>query len=83
MRVESREDGADSRVSILNSQLNPDTFSLSMYALARLVQFAGLVVAGSALFVGVMGKDARRELMVLGIGAAIFLLGYMLQRTTR
>ena len=54
-----------------------------MYALSRLVQFAGLVVAGSALFVGVMGKDARRELMVLGAGAAIFLLGYVLQRTTR
>lgn len=54
-----------------------------MYALARLVQFAGLVVAGSALFIGVMGKDARRELMVLGVGAGVFLLGYMLQRARR
>jgi len=54
-----------------------------MYALARLVQFAGLVVAGAAFFVGVMGKDARRELMILGVGAAIFLLGYVMQRARR
>jgi len=31
-----------------------------MYALSRLVQFAGLVVAGSALFAGLMQHDARR-----------------------
>jgi hypothetical protein len=54
-----------------------------MYALSRLVQFAGLVVAGAALWVGVMGHDARRELVVLGVGAGIFLLGYALQRARR
>ena len=54
-----------------------------MYALARSVQFLGLVVAGAALFVGVLGHDVRRELTLLGIGAATFLAGYALQRRAR
>ncbi len=54
-----------------------------MYAVARAVQFLGLIVAGAALFVGLLGHDARRELVQLGIGAAIFLAGYGLQRSTR
>jgi len=54
-----------------------------MYAVSRLVQFAGLVVAGSALFVGLMQHDARRELLILGVGAGIFFAGYALQRVRR
>ena len=54
-----------------------------MYALARVVQFLGLVVAGSALFVGFLGHDARRELIVLGIGAALFFAGRGLQKGFR
>ncbi len=54
-----------------------------MYVLGRTLQFLGLVVSGSALFVGVLGKDARRELAVLGFGAAIFFAGWMLQRGRR
>ena len=50
-----------------------------MYAFARLVQFLGLVVAGSALFVGVFGQNVRRELLLLGIGAGIFFAGRALQ----
>jgi len=52
-------------------------------AAGRVVQFLGLVVAGSAFFVGVFGRDERRELWLLGIGAAIFFGGWMLQRTRR
>lgn len=54
-----------------------------MYRAGRAVQFLGLVVAGSALFVGVIGQNSRRELLILGIGAAIFFAGWMLQRTRR
>ena len=54
-----------------------------MYALARAVQFLGLVVAGAALFVGFVGHDARRELLVLGIGAALFFAGRGLQKGFR
>jgi len=54
-----------------------------MYAVSRAVQFLGLIVAGAALFVGVLGHDVRRELMLLGIGAAIFFAGYGLQRSAR
>lgn len=54
-----------------------------MYALARAVQFLGLVVAGSALFVGLLGHNVRRELLLLTVGAAIFLAGYGLQRGHR
>ena len=51
-----------------------------MHRLGRATQLLGLVVAGSALFVGVLGHDARRELMILGIGSGIFFAGYLLQR---
>lgn len=54
-----------------------------MCSTARAVQFLGLVVAGSALFVGLLGHDVRRELLLLGIGAAIFAVGYALQRGIR
>ena len=54
-----------------------------MYAAGRAVQFLGLVVAGSAFFVGVIGRNSRRELLILGIGAAIFFAGWMLQRGRR
>ena len=54
-----------------------------MYAAGRAVQFLGLVISGSAFFVGVFGQNTRRELMLLGIGAAIFFAGWMLQRGRR
>jgi len=54
-----------------------------MYAAGRAAQFLGLVISGSAFFVGVIGRNERRELWLLGIGAAIFFAGWMLQRTRR
>jgi hypothetical protein len=54
-----------------------------MYRLSRAVQLLGLVLAGSALFVGVLGHDVRRELLLLGIGAAVFFAGQVLQRGSR
>jgi hypothetical protein len=52
-----------------------------MHKIGRSVQFIGLVVAGAALFVGVLGHEVRRELLLLGLGAGIFAAGYMLQRS--
>ncbi len=54
-----------------------------MYKLSRSVQFIGLVVAGSALFVGLLSHDSRRELMLLGVGAALFFTGQFLQRSAK
>lgn len=54
-----------------------------MYRISRAVQFLGLVVAGAAFFVGVLGHDVRRELVLLGIGAGLFFAGQALQRGTR
>jgi hypothetical protein len=54
-----------------------------MYRISRAVQFLGLVVAGAAFFVGVLGHDVRRELVLLGIGAGIFFAGQAMQRGTR
>jgi len=51
--------------------------------LARPVQFAGLVIAGAAFFVGVIGHDERRELLLLAIGASVFTAGWLLQRGLR
>jgi hypothetical protein len=54
-----------------------------MYVAARLIQFLGLVIAGSALFVGLFGHNVRRELLLLAVGAGVFLSGYALQRGAR
>jgi len=54
-----------------------------MPRLGRSVQFLGLVVAGAALFVGILSHDSRRELMLLGIGAGLFFSGQALQRSGR
>lgn len=54
-----------------------------MYAAGRAVQFLGLVISGAAFFVGVFAGNVRRELLLLGIGAAIFFAGWMLQRGRR
>jgi len=54
-----------------------------VYALSRAVQLLGLVVAGSAFFVGVIGHNVRRELLLLGLGAGIFFAGQALQRSSR
>ncbi len=54
-----------------------------MYRISRAVQFLGLVVAGAAFFVGVLGHDVRRELVLLGIGAGLFFAGHALQRGAR
>ncbi len=54
-----------------------------MYRISRAIQFLGLVVAGAAFFVGVLGHDVRRELVLLGIGAGVFFAGQALQRGAR
>jgi hypothetical protein len=51
-----------------------------MYRIARAIQFLGLIVAGAAFFVGVLGHNVRRELLLLGIGAGIFFAGRALQK---
>ena len=51
-----------------------------MRAAGRAMQFAGLVVTGIALFVGIGGGDARREILVLAVGAAVFFGGRLLER---
>ncbi|MDQ6894914.1 MAG: hypothetical protein M3167_19845 [Acidobacteriota bacterium] len=50
-----------------------------MYALARALQFLGLVVTGFGFFVGVFGGNVRGELALLGVGAALFFGGRLLQ----
>ena len=54
-----------------------------MYRFSRAVQFLGLVIGGVALFVGFLGHNVRRELVLAGIGAGIFFAGYALQRSAR
>lgn len=54
-----------------------------MYRFARAVQFLGLVISGAALFVGLLGHNVRRELVLAGLGAGIFFAGHALQRSAR
>ena len=46
---------------------------------ARILQLLGLVVSGAGFFSGVIGGNVRLELVLLGVGAAIFFLGRLIQ----
>lgn len=50
-----------------------------MYRLGRLLQFLGILVTGFAFFEGVLGGEVRREVLLLGVGAATFFSGRALQ----
>lgn len=54
-----------------------------MRALARLLQMAGLIVTGIGFFDGVIAGNARRELLLLGLGMALFFGGRALQGMER
>jgi hypothetical protein len=43
------------------------------------MQLTGLVVTGIGLWDGLLGGNVRRELVLLGIGAALFFAGRWLQ----
>jgi len=49
------------------------------YAIARALQFLGLIVTGFGFFAGVIGGNVRGELVLLAVGAAIFFGGRWLQ----
>lgn len=51
-----------------------------MRSAARVLQLLGLIVTGLAFFTGVLGRNERLELVLLGLGAAIFFLGRWMER---
>lgn len=51
-----------------------------MHAAGRVLQFLGLVMTGIALFEGIASGNARRELLLLAIGAGVFFAGRLLER---
>jgi len=50
---------------------------------ARVLQLLGLIVAGAGFFSGVIGGNVRLELALLGVGAAVFFLGRLIQKSER
>ena len=50
-----------------------------MYEAARVLQLLGLIVSAAGFFSGVIGGNVRLELVLLGVGAAIFFLGRLIQ----
>ena len=54
--------------------------SCIMNHLARAMQFIGLLEMGYGLFIGLYEGDIGREIRFAGIGGALFLIGWLLQR---
>jgi hypothetical protein len=55
-----------------------------LYTLARLMQFAGLLILPVAMAGQVEGSlDLRQMLTLTGIGIGVFFLGWLLQQATR
>jgi hypothetical protein len=50
---------------------------------ARILQLLGLVVSGAGFFSGVIGGNVRLELVLLGVGAAIFFLGRLIEKSPK
>jgi hypothetical protein len=55
-----------------------------LYSVARLLQFAGLLVLPVAMAGNIAEKlDLRQMLMVAGVGIGLFATGWLLQQVTR
>ena len=54
-----------------------------MLGAARILQLLGLVVSGAGFFSGVIGGNVRLELVLLGVGAAIFFLGRLMEKSAK
>jgi hypothetical protein len=46
---------------------------------AKTLEVTGLVLVGMALLIGLRDDDMNRELMTLGLGAVVFLAGWLLE----
>ena len=53
-----------------------------MHLIARILQLLGLILAGIGLFIGLYVQDVKLELALGGLGAILFLVGWMLQKRT-
>ena len=51
-----------------------------MFYLGKLLQLSGMVTAAWALVLGVQTNDMYRELVLLGTGAGVFVLGNLVLR---
>ena len=54
-----------------------------MFYLGKLLQVSGMVTVVWGFVVGVWGQDSRGELLLLGLGAGVFLLGVLVLRRSR
>lgn len=50
------------------------------YYLGKFLELNGMVLLGLGLFRGLVSDDVKGEIAMLGIGAAVFLLGYLLEK---
>jgi hypothetical protein len=51
-----------------------------LFYLGKFLELNGLVLLGFGLIWGVVREDMKGELTLLGVGVAIFLAGYLLER---
>ncbi|HEU5179681.1 MAG TPA: hypothetical protein VFW45_02750 [Candidatus Polarisedimenticolia bacterium] len=50
------------------------------YYLGKFLELNGMVLLGLGLFWGMARDDVKGEIAMLALGAAIFLIGYMLEK---
>ena len=48
---------------------------------ARLLQMAGIVLCGYALYFGIVADSMSKEMMLLGIGGIVFYIGWSIQKS--
>lgn len=51
---------------------------MTAYRLGRALQMIGMAFLPVALYVGLVGGDSRREVSLLFIGAAVFVIGWLI-----
>ncbi len=51
-----------------------------MFYLGKILQLSGMVTLAWALMIGVQGRDSHSELILLAVGAAVFVLGSFVLR---
>ena len=48
--------------------------------IGRCLQLLGMVILPAALLIGTVGNDIRTEVNLLGVGGALFVIGWLMAR---
>lgn len=53
------------------------------YYISKILQIYGIFLAGEGLYYGLVKHSMGKEMKLLGIGAAVFFMGWIIQKSSK